>query len=48
MHAPLLTCARELLGTIADAYRSREAFPFQARQIPGLGPTCAQYGDEGL
>ncbi len=36
------------VGTIADAYRGCEAFPFQARHIPGLGPTCPQYGDEGL
>src|ERR1700761_2111811 len=48
MHAPSLTFAYDLLGTIADTYRSREAFPFQARQVPGLGPTRSQYGDEGL
>lgn len=45
---PSLTWACEILGTIADAYRSGEAFPIQARQVPGLGSTCSQHGDEGL
>ena len=48
LHGPSLTYACDLLGTIADAYRSREAFPFQARQVPGLGSTRSQHGDEGL
>lgn len=44
----IVDLSMRIVGTIADAYRCREAFPFQARLIPGLGPTRSQYGDEGL